>query len=208
MSVAKQPETRIHPTAEVSPEARIGAGCRIWHDVQIREGVHIGENCIVGKGAYIDFGVRIGNAVKIQNRASVYHGTTLEDGVFIGPHVIFTNDLRPRAITPDGKLKTTDDWIVGQTVVRYGASIGAGSVILPGLEIGRFALVGAGSVVTKSVPEHGIVVGNPGRLMGHACICAGKLEIREGRASCPVCQRQYRVVSAGGDPVQLAIEES
>lgn len=208
MSVAEQPETRIHPTADVSPEARIGAGCRIWHEVQIREGARIGENCVVGKGAYIDFDVCIGNAVKIQNRASVYHGTTLEDGVFIGPHVVFTNDLRPRAITPDGELKKTDDWIVGQTVVRYGASIGAGSVILPGLEIGRFALVGAGSVVTKDVPDHGMVMGNPGRLRGYACMCAGKLDIRGGQASCPVCQRQYRVVSAAGDPMHLAIEES
>lgn len=198
----------IHPTADVSLEADIGAGSRIWHETQIREGARIGENCVIGKGAYIDFGVRIGNAVKIQNRASVYHGTSIEDGVFIGPHVVFTNDLRPRAITPDGEPKTEDDWIIGETTVRYGASIGAGSIVLPGLEVGRFALIGAGSVVTKSVPDHRIAVGNPARAIGYACICAGKLDVGEERASCGVCRRQYRVSRGNGGGVKLTIEES
>lgn len=198
----------IHPTADVSLEADIGAGSRIWHEAQVREGVRIGENCIVGKGVYIDFDVYIGNAVKIQNQASVYHGTSIEDGVFVGPHAIFTNDIRPRAITPEGELKTEDDWEVGRIAVRRGASIGAGSVILPGLEIGRFALIGAGSVVTKSVPDQGIVVGNPARMIGYACLCAGKLDVREERASCSACHRHYRISRTNADITELAVEES
>src|SRR5215217_3679629 len=130
----------IHPTADVSPKAILGEGTRVWHEVQIREGAVLGRNCIVGKGVYIDFGVQIGDNVKIQNRSSVYHGTTLEDGVFVGPHVIFTNDKLPRAITPDGTLKSDDDWEVGPIRVCYGASLGAGAIILPGVTIGRWAL--------------------------------------------------------------------
>jgi UDP-2-acetamido-3-amino-2,3-dideoxy-glucuronate N-acetyltransferase len=193
-----------HSSADVSPEAMIGAGTRIWHEAQIREGATLGRECIVGKGVYIDFGVRIGNAVKIQNRASIYHGTTIEDGVFIGPHVVFANDMRPRAINPDGAPKTDDDWGVGETVVRYGASLGAGSIILPGIDIGRFALVGAGAVVTKDVPAHAIVIGNPARMVGYACACASKLTIDGDNAECIACGRQYSVTAIAN---HYAIEE-
>lgn len=186
----------VHPTAEVSSQAEIGAGTRIWHEAQVREGARLGSDCIVGKGAYIDSGVRIGNAVKIQNRASIYHGTTIEDGVFIGPHVVCTNDLKPRAINPDGTPKSDDDWDVGKILVRYGASLGAGSVILPGRIIGRFALVGAGSVVTKDVPDHAIVVGNPARIVGYACACASKLVVHGQAAECNVCGRRYSIDSS------------
>jgi acetyltransferase-like isoleucine patch superfamily enzyme len=183
----------IHPTADVSPGAHIGSGTRVWHEAQIREGASLGESCIVGKGAYIDANVEIGNRVKIQNRASVYHGTTIDDGVFIGPHVVFTNDRVPRAITPEGDLKRDDDWDVGEIRVHYGASIGAASVILPGVSIGTFALVGAGSVVTRDVPPHGIVIGNPARLVAHACRCGQKLDISGSMATCASCGRQYTV---------------
>ena len=142
-----------HPTAEISPGSKIGKNTKIWHYSQIRQGVSIGKNCILGKAVYVDFDVRIGNNVKIQNRASVYHGTTIEDGVFIGPHVIFTNDKNPRAIDQKGKLKTDNDWKVGKTLVKNGASIGAGSIIL-------------GSVVTKNIPDYALVYGNPARVHG------------------------------------------
>lgn len=165
----------IHPTAEVSSQATVGAGTRIWRQAHVREHARIGENCIIGKGAYIDAHVQIGSCVKIQNHASVFEGVTLEDGVFIGPHVCFTNDLIPRAITPDGKLKTTDDWQITPTLVKYGASIGAGSVILCGVTIGTFALIGAGSMVTRDVPPHALVFGNPARLHGYVCRCAHRL---------------------------------
>jgi acetyltransferase-like isoleucine patch superfamily enzyme len=158
---------RIHPHAEVSPEAEIGDGTIIWRNVQIRESARIGQKCIIGQSAYIDFGVVIGNNVKIQNNASLYHGLELEDGVFVGPHVIFTNDRVPRGINPDGSLKSADDWTVGQTRVRFGAAIGAGTVIVTGVTIGRWAMVGSGAVVTKDVPDHALVVGNPARILGY-----------------------------------------
>ncbi len=191
----------IHPTAEVSPKARIGKGTRIWHHAQIREGAVLGQNCIVGKGVYIDFDVVIGDNVKIQNGAFVYHGVTLEDGVFIGPSVVLTNDKLPRAITPDGTLKGTEDWVVGRILVKQGASLGAGAVILPDVIIGRWALVGAGAVVTASVPDHGLVVGNPARLIGYVCHCARKLQGGEPRPgavlTCPACGWTYQVPDTG-----------
>lgn len=183
---------RIHPTADVSPKAVIGEGTSIWHQCQVREGVCIGEQCILGKNVYIDFGVQIGSRVKIQNNCSVYHGATLEDGVFLGPHVVLTNDLYPRAINPDGALKGNDDWEVGPIRICYGASIGARSVILPGVTVGRFALVGAGAVVTRDVPAHGIVVGCPARLIGYACACGYRLAAAaDGELACPRCGATY-----------------
>jgi acetyltransferase-like isoleucine patch superfamily enzyme len=162
----------IHPTAEVSPKAHIGAGTRIWRQVHVREHAHIGEMCNIGKGAYIDTNVHIGSCAKIHNNVSVFEGVTIEDGVFVGPHTCFTNDLLPRAITLEGKLKGPDDWKITSTLVKYGASIGAGSIIVCGITIGEFALVGAGSVVTRDVPPHARVFGNPARQHGYVCRCA------------------------------------
>ncbi|HZU70428.1 MAG TPA: acyltransferase [Ktedonobacteraceae bacterium] len=165
----------VHPTAEVSPDAHIGTGTRIWRQAQVREHASIGETCNIGKGVYIDAHVRIGSKVKIQNHASIFEGVTLEDGVFIGPHVCFTNDLLPRAITPGGKLKSADDWEITPTLVKYGASVGAGSIIVCGITIGEFALVGAGSVVTHNVAPYALVFGNPARHHGYVCRCARRL---------------------------------
>jgi acetyltransferase-like isoleucine patch superfamily enzyme len=128
-----QENVRIHPTAEVSPQAEIGAESMIWHQAQVREGAHLGCNCIVGKGAYIDFDVQIGDNVKVQNYVAIYHGATIEDGVFLGPYVCLTNDKLPRAVNPDGSLKGADDWVVGPILVREGAAIGARAVVLPGV---------------------------------------------------------------------------
>ncbi len=187
-----------HPTAEVSPEAHIGAGTRIWRQAHIREHALIGEMCNIGKGVYIETHVRIGSNVKIQNHVSVFEGVTLEDGVFVGPHVCFTNDLTPRAITPDGRLKTAEDWDVTPTLVKYGASIGAGSVIVCGVTIGEFALVGAGSVVTRDVPPHALVFGNPARQHGYVCRCARRLsKVREQNGKllgwCETCRQEYSI---------------
>jgi acetyltransferase-like isoleucine patch superfamily enzyme len=194
----------IHPTAEVSPRAQIGAGTRIWHQAQVREEAQLGRNCIVGKGAYIDTGVVVGDNVKIQNGAYLYHGVTIEDGVFIGPRVCFTNDTFPRSITLDGTLKTDADWEVGRTLVRYGASLGAGAIVLPDLIVGKFALVGSGAVVTRSVPDHGLVVGNPARLIGFVCRCGRRLCERERHADhllmdCAACGSHYDL-ELPGDP--------
>jgi acetyltransferase-like isoleucine patch superfamily enzyme len=182
----------IHPTGEVSPEAHIGSGTRIWHHAQVREGAVIGRNCIIGKDVYIDYDVVIGDNVKIQNGALVYHGVTVEDGVFIGPQACLTNDRVPRSITPHGCLKTGEDWTVGSILIRYGASIGAGAIVLPDVAIGRWAMVGAGAVVTQSVPDHGLVVGVPARLIGYVCRCGQRLEPADNCWRCPTCNWSFR----------------
>jgi UDP-2-acetamido-3-amino-2,3-dideoxy-glucuronate N-acetyltransferase len=189
----------VHPTAEVSLSAEIGPGTRIWHQAQVRERVRIGANCIVGKGVYIDFDVRVGDNVKIQNGAFLYHGLTVEDGVFIGPGACFTNDKRPRAINPDGTLKGDADWEVGRTLIRYGAAIGAGSILLPGITVGRFAMVAAGAVVSRDVPDHGLVAGSPARLVGFVCACGDKLPgTAAADVACARCARPYRIKAATG----------
>jgi len=182
----------IHPTAEVSDGAEIGPKTRIWSEVQVREGAVIGSECILGKGAYVDLNVRIGDRCKLQNSAFVFHGFTLEDGVFLGPGVMLLNDKHPRAINADGSLKTDSDWTVSEAVVRRGAAIGGGAVVLPGVTIGSFAMVGSGAVVTSEVPDHGIVFGNPARLKGFACVCGRQLQPVELKAEgmlmrCPSC---------------------
>jgi UDP-3-O-[3-hydroxymyristoyl] glucosamine N-acyltransferase len=120
----------------------IGAGTSIWHHAQVRDGATVGENCIIGKGVYIDAAVPIGDNVKIQNYVSIYHGVSIADGVFVGPHVCFTNDLRPRAVNPDGELKSAEDWVVGKTIVQEGASLGANATIRCGITIGVWAMIG------------------------------------------------------------------
>lgn len=185
---------KIHPTAEVSADAEIGEGTRIWHQCQICGGAVIGRNCILGKGVYIDSGVHIGNNVKIQNGISIYHGVTLEDGVFCGPNCVFTNDALPRAINPDGSLKTTTDWALRPTMVRSGASIGANATIICGVTIGRWAMIGAGAVVSHSVPDYGLVYGNPARLQGYVCPCGQKLvQITAVTMICPICQKEFNL---------------
>ena len=162
---------RIHPTAEVAPSAEIGHGTRIWNQAQVRERARIGAGCVIGKNVYVDVGVTIGDRVKVQNNASLYRGLTIEDGVFIGPGVSFTNDRLPRAVNVDGSAKADADWELTPTVVRAGASLGAAAVVLPGRNIGRWAMVGAGAVVTRDVADHELVVGNPARRQGGVCRC-------------------------------------
>jgi UDP-2-acetamido-3-amino-2,3-dideoxy-glucuronate N-acetyltransferase len=189
---------RIHPTAEVAPNAIIGDGTSIWHQAQVREDVIIGQNCIIGKGVYIDVGVHIGKNVKIQNYVSIYHGVSIEDGVFIGPYVCFTNDLQPRAINPDGRLKVADDWALTLTHIRKGAALGANSTIRCGTTIGLWAMVGCGSVVTRDIPDYGLVWGNPARLHGFVCACGTRLEqcsrsYNVAITECPVCGQKVHI---------------
>jgi UDP-2-acetamido-3-amino-2,3-dideoxy-glucuronate N-acetyltransferase len=198
---------RIHPTADVSPKANIGEGTSIWHHCQVREEVSIGENCILGKGVYVDAGVVIGDNVKIQNYVSVYHGVTIEDGVFVGPHVCFTNDRFPRAVNPDGSLKAADDWELVETYIGKGAALGANSTIICGIRIGAWAMIGAGSVVTKNIPEHGLAWGNPARLHGFVCACGGRLQVRARiedivQTVCEKCGRDVSIPSGDWERVE------
>jgi len=191
---------KIHPTADVSPDAEIGEGTQIWHQAQVREGAKIGRECILGKGVYVDRDVKIGDRVKIQNYSSIYHGVTIEDGVFIGPGVVFTNDRFPRAVTSEGEIKGDADWEVCESLVKAGASIGAGSVILPGVTIGCSAMVGAGSVVTRNVLDHAVVFGNPAHQWDFACSC-GRPLISDGDGwTCPACKRHYQPGPSGPHP--------
>ena len=155
-----------HPTASIEPGAAIGNDCKIWHYAQVRTGAKLGKNCVLGKSVFIDSGVVIGDNVKIQNFATLYLGLTVEDGVYIGPSVTFTNDKIPRAINPDGSPKSASDWTLLKTVIKRGASIGANATVLPGITIGEWAMVGAGTVVTKDVPAYAVVVGSPAKIVG------------------------------------------
>lgn len=184
----------VHPTADVSADATIGPGTRVWRHTHVREGARIGAECILGKGVYIDHDVVIGDRVKVENGASIFYGCTIEAGVFVGPHACLTNDRQPRAITPLGALKTEADWQVGQTLVQYGASIGAGAVIVTGVTIGRWAMVGAGAVVTRNVPDHGLVLGLPARLIGYVCSCGVRLTSTTDRTwCCSTCGSTFRL---------------
>lgn len=147
--------TFIHDSANVSKEANIGEGSKIWINSQIRENSSIGENCIISKDTYIDTQVKIGSNCKIQNSVSIYQGVTIEDDVFVGPNACFTNDKVPRAFDPE--------WKITPTFVKKGASIGANSTIVCGITVGEYAMVAAGSVVTKDVEPYSLVIGNPAK---------------------------------------------
>ncbi len=189
-----RPRVRIHPTAEVSAAAVIGPGTSIWNQAQVRERARIGDGCVIGKNVYVDADVVIGDRCKVQNNVSLYHGVSVEDGVFIGPHVCFTNDRLPRAINPDGSAKTEADWVVTPILIRHGAALGANSTILPGVTVGRWAMVGSGSVVTRDVDDYELVAGNPARRMGSACPCGNVFRDVDGEAyagTCPGCGNPF-----------------
>jgi len=159
-------ESTIAPSADVADSASIGARTRIWHLAQVREDAQIGTDCNIGRGAYIGPGVILGDACKIQNHALVYEPAVLGDGVFIGPAVVLTNDVFPRAVNPDLTLKSADDWHAVGVTIETGAAIGARSVCIAPVTIGAWSLVAAGSVVTKDVVAHALVVGAPARRVG------------------------------------------
>lgn len=189
LTVNNETSIYIHPSALVETGAVIGENTKIWHLCHIRRNARIGEECVLGRGVFVDAGVHIGSRVKIQNYVSVFHGVTLDDGVFVGPHVCFTNDLLPRAVNPDMSLKDADDWVMSETQVQQGASVGANSTIRCGITIGRWAMIGAGSVVTRDVPDYALVVGNPARLIGYVCACGHRQSSLEAARDCD-CQKK------------------
>lgn len=166
----------IHSTANVSDQAKIGEGTKVWINVQIREEVTIGSNCIISKDVYVDHGVSIGNNCKIQNSVSVYSGVTIEDDVFVGPNVSFTNDKVPRAFN--------SNWKITPTLVKKGASLGANATVVCGIVIGQYAMVAAGSVVTKSVPDNALVMGNPAKVVAYVCECGCRLDKNNKCSEC------------------------
>lgn len=167
----------IHPTAEVSDEAIIGDNTKIWNFSGVREKAKIGSNCNIGRNVYIDVGVKIGNNCKIQNNVNIYEGVMIEDEVFLGPSMTFTNDLFPRA--------GNQEWKLVSTLVKKGATIGANATVICGITINECAMIGAGSVVTKDVPAYALVIGNPAKTIGYVCKCGQKSD--EGRMTCEKC---------------------
>ncbi|OGH12434.1 MAG: hypothetical protein A2857_06160 [Candidatus Levybacteria bacterium RIFCSPHIGHO2_01_FULL_36_15] len=173
----------IHKSAFVDKGAKIGEGTKIWHNVHITENAIIGENCKIGQNCYI--AGKLGNGCRIQNNVNIYKGVDLEDYVFCGPSMTFTNDLNPRA-----KYPKNGEWT--ETVVKEGASFGAGSVILCGITIGKHALIGAGSVVTKDISAYTLVYGNPAKIQGFVCECGKKMPLNFRYYTCTKCSRNYK----------------
>lgn len=178
--------SRVHPTATVEDGASIGAGTRIWHHAHVRTGSSVGKDSSLGFCVFVDSGVTIGDRCKIQNHVSIYNGVTLESEILVGPSVTFTNDLYPRADNPE--------WSVTETKVRRGASLGANSTIVCGVEIGEWAMIGAGSVVIDDVAPNALVVGNPARQVGWVCSCGGRLgSVSQPDHKCVRCGSEWEL---------------
>jgi UDP-2-acetamido-3-amino-2,3-dideoxy-glucuronate N-acetyltransferase len=174
----------VHESSYIDMPVKIGRGTKIWHFSHVMNDCEIGENCNIGQNVFIASGVKLGNGVKIQNNVSVYTGITCEDNVFLGPSCVFTNVINPRSfIEKKSEFK--------RTLIKEGASIGANATIICGHTIGKFSLIGAGSVVTKDVPDYALVYGNPAKLAGYVCACGENIYFIEGFAKCKACGKKY-----------------
>ncbi len=189
----------VHPTA-ICESSSVGDGTKVWAFAHVMDGAVVGQSCNLADRVFVESGVRIGDRVTVKNHAMIFRGVTIEDDVFVGPGVVFTNDRYPRSprmAEVSARYRREASWLV-PTHIRRGATLGAGAVILPGVDVGAYATVGAGSVVTQSVAAHRLVMGNPARPVGWVCLCGGRL----GEAlDCDVCDRRYR---PNGDALQPA----
>lgn len=176
---------RVAPGATVQDGAVVGAGTTVWDGALVRAGAVVGEHCTIGRGAYVDGGVIIGDRCKVQDNALLYQPARIGSGVFIGPAVVLTNDRRPRAVSPDGRLLERDGWQAEGVDVADGAALGAGCVVVAGCRIGHWALVAAGAVVARDVPDHALVVGNPARQLGWVGRTGHRLEPDGASWRCP-----------------------
>lgn len=174
----------VHESSYIDDNVSIGDGTKIWHFSHVQKGAVIGENCSLGQNVNISINVKIGNNVKIQNNVSVYEGVKLEDYVFCGPSMVFTNDLSPRSKYPKGSV-----WYK-KTLVKEGASIGANATIVCGHTIGKWALIGSGAVVTKDVPDYALMLGIPAKQAGWVCECG---EVLDDTLYCAICNRKYEL---------------
>lgn len=180
----------VDATAIIDDGVILGKGTKIWHFVHIMRDTKIGKDCVIADYVSVGRSVKIGDMVKIEDRATIFEGVTIEDSVFVGPHVTFTNDLYPRSLNKD--------WKITPTLVKHGSSIGAGTVIVCGVTIGEYAMIGAGTIVTNSIPSHALAYGNPARIRGFVCSCGRKLELEKETSlhvymMCSVCKEKYEI---------------
>lgn len=180
----------VHDSCTVDEDVEIGEGTKVWHNSQIMAGAQIGENCVIGHNCFVGPEAKLGNGVKLESNVDVWDLVVLEDYVFVGPSAVFTNDINPRSRYPKKKFPQYGQWI--PTLVKEGASIGANATIVCGNTIGQHAFIGAGSVVTKNVPDYALIVGNPGKQIGWVCECGNRIDFGdENKTTCETCQRKY-----------------
>lgn len=176
----------VHESSYVDEPCEIGEGTKIWHFSHIMNNCKIGKNCNIGQNVVISQNVTLGNNVKIQNNVSVYTGVVCEDDVFLGPSCVFTNVINPRSF-----IERKSEY--RKTTIKKGASIGANATIVCGHDIGKFAFIGAGCVVTKNIPDYALVVGNPSKIIGYVCECGNRLELINNEAKCNCCHKKYKL---------------
>ncbi len=180
----------VHPSSEVHPGASVGDGTKVWHFCHVMDGASLGRDCVIGQNVFVAKGVVVGDRVKIQNNVSLYDGVVLEDDVFCGPSCVFTNVKNPRA-----HVSRKNEY--GKTVVKKGATIGANSTIVCGVALGRYSFIGAGSVVTREVPDHALVLGSPARVAGWMCSCGERLRFAGKKTVCNRCGAKFSKTKAG-----------